>query len=304
MMKFGVNILNFGPLTDPSGLRQWALSTEELGYDFLMVSDHVAVTEDVKAHYPAPFYDPFVALAWFAGITQKVELGVSVAILPYRHPLQTARVAASLDQFCGGRLIFGAGAGWAKQEFEALGVPFERRGAITDEYLSTIKDCWAKEMVSSEGGIASFRDVYTAPMPVRSPHPPIWVGGSSEPALRRAVRYGDAWHPIRDRLPWLRDEGLPRLKQLADAEGKRVPAFCPRISLMITEKRLDDDDGGRLPGQGTVDQIRHDLESLDALGAQYVLFDTYSGDPETRNDPEKDLFMFTTLAERILDLKH
>jgi probable F420-dependent oxidoreductase len=301
MMKFGVNILNFGPGADPSGLRRWALATEELGYHFLMVSDHVAVTADVKAHYPAPFYDPFTTLAWLAGITQKVELGTTVTILPYRHPLQTARIAANLDQICGGRFIFGVGVGWAKQEFEALGVQFERRGAIADEYLSAIKDSWTKEVVSREGEFVSFRDVYTGPMPARSP--PIWVGGSSEPALRRAVRYGDAWHPIRCSLPWLRDEGLPRLKQLADAEGKRVPAFCPRIGLTITEKRLDDDEK-RLPGQGTVDQIRRDLESLDALGARYVLFDTYSGDPETSNDPENELLMFTTLAERILDLKH
>ena len=204
MMKFGVNILNFGSQTDPSGLRRWALATEELGYHFLMVSDHVAVTEDVKAHYPTPFYDPFVNLAWFAGITQKIELGISVSdpSLPPSaadgaHHRQPRPVSA------GRALHLRRGRGWAKQEFEALGVPFERHGAITDEYLSAIKDCWTKEMVSSEGEFVSFRDVHTAPMPVRSPHPPIWVGGSSEPALRRAVRYGDAWHPIHESLPWL-----------------------------------------------------------------------------------------------------
>jgi len=288
-MKFGVNVLNFGPGTGPLLLRQWVLAAEELGYHFVMLSDHVAITEDVQTHYPAPFYEPFTALAWLAGITSKVELGTTVAILPYRHPLLTARVVANIDQLCNGRFIFGVGAGWAKQEFEALRVSFERRGAISDEYLTLIRECWSREAVSSDGG-----EVHTAPMPVRSPHPPIWVGGSSKSAILRAVRYGDAWHPIHEPLSWLRDEGVPRLQQLADAEGKRSPAFCPRIRLKITEKGLEDE--SRLPGEGTIDQIRDDLESLASIGANYVLFDTYRGDPQGRNESEKDWLMFTTLA--------
>lgn len=301
-MKFGVNILNFGPGTTPSVLRQWALGAEGLGYHFVMISDHVAITPDVQAHYPVPFYDPFTTLAWLAGITKKVELGTTVAILPYRHPLQTARIAAEVDQLCDGRFIFGVGVGWAKEEFDALGVSFEQRGAISDEYLYAIKECWTKETVSGRGEFVSFKDVHTAPMPARSPHPPIWVGGSSEQALRRAVRYGDAWHPIHERIPWLREKAIPRLRQLADAEGRRVPDFCPRISLQIAEKALDE--GTRLPGQGTVEQIRDDLASLTSLGARYVLFDTYAGKPEARREPEADWRMFESLADRVLDLEH
>jgi probable F420-dependent oxidoreductase len=301
-MKFGVNILNFGAGTDPHSLRRWATTAESLGYHFVMISDHVAVTDDVNAHYPTPFYEPFTTLAWLAGITEKVEIGTTVAILPYRHPLQTARVVTSLDQLSGGRFIFGVGVGWAKQEFDALGVPFDRRGAMTDEYLSVIKDSFAEEVLSKRGTFVSFADVHTAPTPVRSPHPPIWVGGSSEAALRRAVRYGDAWHPIHSPLAWLRGKGLPRLEQIAEAERKQPPAFCPRIDLQITANRLDD--RTRLPGTGTVEQIRADLESLKSLGAEYVLFDSYQGNPEGRRDPGTDLTMFTTLAETVLDLEH
>ncbi len=295
-MKFGVNVLNFGSGATPSVMGRWAVAAEELGFHFVMTSDHVAVTEDVHTRYPVPFYDSFVVLAWLSGITKKVELGTTVAILPYRHPLQTARMAANIDQLCGGRFIFGVGVGWARKEFEALGVPYERREAISDEYLSTITDHWKKETISRDGSV-----VWTAPSPARSPHPPVWVGGSSEPALKRAVRYGDAWHPIHSSMSWLREEGLPRLRQLADAEGRRMPTFCPRIHLRITEKPLDE--ATRLPGEGTLVQIRRDLESLESLDAEYVLFDTYTGVPAERKDPDADWLAFATLAEKLLDLR-
>src|SRR5712664_1643920 len=129
-MRIGVNLLNFGPGVSPDALAGWTQLAETLGYHFVMISDHVAMTPDVVARYPAPFYDPFVTLAWLARVTRRMELGTRVVILPYRHPLHTARLAANVDRLSGGRFIFGVGVGWAKQEFEALSVPFERRGAM------------------------------------------------------------------------------------------------------------------------------------------------------------------------------
>lgn len=293
-MKFGVNILNFGPGANPALLARRARAAEALGYDFLTISDHVAVTADVAAQYPAPFYDPFTVLAWLAGITEKVELGTSVIVLPYRHPLLTARMAANIDQLSGGRFILGAGAGWAKQEFEALGIPFERRGAITGEYLEIIRKCWSGAVVSHDGHWVSFRGVHTGPPPARAPHPPIWVGGSSEAALRRAVRYGDGWHPIRFRMEWLQREGLPALRRVAAAEELAVPALCPRINLQILESPPAD----RLAGQGTLDQIEQDIAELAALGAQYVLLDPYGGKPETTAEPEREWSMLARFTER------
>src|SRR2546430_7113041 len=177
-MRIGVNLLNFGPGVSPDALAGWTEVAERLGYHFVMISDHVAMTPDVVARYPAPFYDPFVTLAWLARLTRRVELGTTVVILPYRHPLLTARLAANVDRLSGGRFIFGVGVGWAKQEFEALGVPFERRGAISNDYLAAIKTAWTSDPASYTGPFVSFRDVHTGPRPVPPPPPPLWVGGA------------------------------------------------------------------------------------------------------------------------------
>jgi probable F420-dependent oxidoreductase len=301
-MKFGVNLINFGPSARPDSLARWAMLTETLGYHFLMTSDHVALTPDVQARYPAPFYEPFTTLGWLAGVTRRLEIGSTVVILPYRQPLEVARMAANVDQLSGGRLLFGVGVGWSVQEFAALGVPFHRRGALTNEYLAAIKTLWTHDVASFEGRYVAFMDVHTAPRPARTPHPPIWVGGASEAAISRAVRYGDAWHPNRIRPGWLKTTGLPRLRQIADAEGRPMPALCPRIRLRLTDEPLPDD--RRVVGEGTLDQMRADLEELQKLGAQYVLLDTFYDDVEVTRHPEVAWGMLTTMAEKALDLAH
>jgi probable F420-dependent oxidoreductase len=301
-MKFGVNLINFGPSARPDSLARWAMLTETLGYHFLMTSDHIAITPDVQARYPAPLYEPFTTLGWLAGVTHRIEIGSTVVILPYRQPLVVARMAANVDQLSGGRLLFGVGVGWSQQEFTALGVPFNRRGALTNEYLAALKTLWTNDVASFQGRYVAFTDVHTAPRPVRTPHPPIWVGGASDAAMRRAVRYGDAWHPNRVRPGWLKGVGLPRLRQIADAEGKPAPALCPRIRLRLTETPLADDQ--RLVGEGTLAQMRADLEALQAVGARYVLLDSFYDDVEATRHPEAAWRMLTTLAEKALDLAH
>jgi len=299
-MRVGVNLLNFGPGVSPDALARWAEIAEALGYHSLMISDHVAITPDVQGRYPAPFYDPFTTLGWLAGITRRVELGTTVIVLPYRHPLETARMAANVDQLSGGRLIFGIGAGWARQEFAALGVPFERRGAITDDYLAAIKTLWTEEVATYQGRFVSFTDVRTAPRTARRPHPPIWVGGASDGALRRAVRLGDGWHPIRPRVAWLRDEGLPRLRAAAEKEGRPLPALCPRIRLRLMESPMPEDQ--RVAGEGTLDQVRRDLAALESMGARHVTLDTYFDEPEATRNHEAQWRMLAVLAEHAFDL--
>jgi hypothetical protein len=217
-MRIGVNVPNFGPGTDPGMLRDWARTVEGLGFDALMVSDHVAITPDVAEQYPAPFYEPFTTLSWLAGVTTRIRLGTTVLIVPYRHPLLTARMAADLDRISGGRLILGVGIGWARQEFEALGVPYERRGALTDEYLHAIRTAWEDTAGYGTGRI------------------PIWVGGHSDAGLDRAVRLGDAWHPLRTTIDWLGDRDIsahPELK-LAVWAARELDAETAAVTTMYT----------------------------------------------------------------------
>ena len=299
-MKIGVNLINFGPGASPDALLSWARLVEDLGYHLLMTSDHVTITPDVAARYPAPFYEPLTMLGWLAGVTRRLELGTTVIIVPYRHPLETARATAVVDQLCGGRFIFGVGVGWARQEFEALGLPFEKRGAMTNDYLGAIKACWTQDVASYEGRFVRFADVQTAPRPRRAPHPPIWVGGASEGALRRAVLHGDAWHPIRVRIDWLRDTGLPKLKEIAEKEGRPVPALCPRIKFQLSDGPLPEAERGA--GQGSLEQVRGDLRALEAMGAPYVLLDTYYDDPEATRSHEPAWRLLRTAAARLVDL--
>ncbi|MDS0131930.1 MULTISPECIES: LLM class flavin-dependent oxidoreductase [unclassified Amycolatopsis] len=263
-MKIGVNVPNFGPGTNPGVLRAWAQTVEGLGYDLLMVSDHVAITPDVAGQYPAPFYEPFTTLSWLAGVTQRVRLGTTVLVVPYRHPLLVARMAANLDELSGGgRLVLGAGIGWAKQEFDALGVPFEQRGKLTTEHLRAIRAAWADTDDYRAGSI------------------PLWLGGHSDAGLRRAIELGDAWHPLRLTMAGFR-ETLGRLEKLA-GDGP-VPAFAPRILLRVTAAPVTGPD--RRAGEGTLEQVVDDLAQLRAMGADTVVLDPFDSDPAETLRPE------------------
>ncbi|MDA0637466.1 LLM class flavin-dependent oxidoreductase [Nonomuraea sp. MCN248] len=262
-MNLGVNVPNFGPGTDPGVLREWARVVEGLGFDLLMMSDHVVVTPDVAEQYPEPFYEPFTTLSWLAGLTTRVRLGTTVLVLPYRHPLLVARMAANLNQLSGGRFVLGVGVGWARQEFAALGVPFAERGRLTDEYLAALRDAWGAETGDAV---------------------PIWVGGNSGAGMRRAAEFGDAWHPLRTTLPWLR---------AAMAEQPRLTT-APRIALRLTAEPVED--GERLAGVGTLEQILDDLAQLRALGAVTVVLDPFHGDLEEIRRPHAAWRALTAVA--------
>lgn len=302
-MKLGINLINFGPSATPQVLAGWAELAEGLGYHSLLTSDHVAVTTDVTERYPAPFYEPISTLGWLAGITERIELGTTVTIVPYRHPLETARAFANIDQLSGGRLIFGVGVGWASMEFAALGVPFERRGALTDEYLDIIIDHWTHDTVSHDG-TNRFDDVDTSPRPARRPHPPIWVGGGSDAALQRAIRLGAAWHPIRQRPPAFRDEAVPHLRAMADAAGRPMPELCPRIQFLIADRPAPED--SRLLGEGTFEQLRQDLVLLEELGCGHVILDSFNASTQDASATlgyEQAWENYRVVAEDIFDLE-
>ena len=273
----GVNVPNFGPGTAPGLLRRWAQTVEGLGFDLLMISDHIAVTPDVAGQYPPPFYEPFTTLAWLAGLTERIKLGTTVLIVPYRHPLLIARMAANLNDLSGGRLVLGVGVGWAVEEFDALGVPFRQRGKLTDDYLQLVRAAWENDQDYRAGRI------------------PIWVGGNSEAGLRRAVRLGDAWHPLRFTMPWLRGAAA-RLTELADGQQRPVPSLVPRIALRLTESPVTTP--GRLAGEGTIGQILDDLTQLQLLGAETVVLDPFNGDPDETRHPEAAWQALATVSAR------
>lgn len=286
MTQLGLNVPNFGPTATPENLRAWVRFAEDSGFALAMLSDHVAPTPDVTATYPVPFYDPFITLSWLAASTERLRLGTTVTILPYRHPLLTARAAAVIDRFTRGRFVLGVGVGWSAPEYAALELPFHERGAMTDEYLAAIVDAWTHDRTSFEGRYLSYRDVSTGPSPVQSPHPPIWVGGASRAAIRRAARFADAWHPVNPDLDWLRTTGLPALRAAADDLQQQPPALCPRIRAHLTTRDLPATD--RPLGAGSLAQIVSDIAALTELGATYVVLDTNPDDPADRRSATRD----------------
>lgn len=284
VMRYGVNLLNFGSGTTPDSLLRQATDARDLGFEFAMISDHIAVTPDVHGVYPAPFYDQFVLAAYLAGRVPGLRLGTTITVIPYRHPLQTARMAANIDRLNDAGFILGAGVGWSAAEYEVLGVPFRERGAITDEYLTAIRAAWSEDPTSFAGKYVAYEGVRTAPAPATRPRLPVWVGGNSPAAQRRAAVLGEGWHPFMPSRALL-DEALPRIAAEAEAAGRPVPGLVPRLQIRLGELP---DSPGRPLGHGSPEQVRADLATLAGLGATDVLLDTYPGTPEERADAAED----------------
>lgn len=190
----GIHLPQAGPAASGPAIRRAAIAAEEIGFADVWVSDHLAVPTGA-AYPPSPWiYEPFTTLTWAAAVTERIGLGTTVLVLPMRHPLIVAKTVASIDRFSNGRVILGLAAGWLEAEFEALGVPFEERGARTDEGIAMLRRLWTTDHVTDEFPVhhSSYASMRALPQPER--HLPIWVGGHAEVALRRAVAVGDGWH--------------------------------------------------------------------------------------------------------------
>ncbi len=170
-----------------------AKRADELGYDMIAVPEHIVMPNShVDLSGPHHFHAA-AGQGYFAGATKRILINSSVAILPLQHPMVTAKALATIDWMSSGRIIATFGVGWLKQEFELLGVPFHERGRIADEYLAAIVELWTKPSPSYEGKYVSFKDVAFEPKPFQKPHPPIWMGGDSDAALKRAARFASGW---------------------------------------------------------------------------------------------------------------
>ena len=195
-MRVGIHLPHIGRKAGPDAIRRAAMQAEELGFDDVWVSEHIIVPKGAP-YPPSPiFYDPVLTLTWAAACTRRVGLGTSVLVLPMRHPLPLAKELATLQNLSEGRLILGAGVGWLEAEFAALGVPFRERGRRMDEGIAMMRAVWSDDPVSFSARVvpAVIDDMRMQPQPVKPI--PIWIGGSSEPALKRALRL-DGWHGSR-----------------------------------------------------------------------------------------------------------
>ena len=283
-VTFGCSLPSRGPMSSPEALRSLAQRAEDLGFDSVWVSDHVVLPRQVESFYPyaadgvalfrpdEPYYEPLATLNFLAGCTQRVRLGTHVLILAYRNPVLTAKMLATLDVLSGGRVILGAGVGWMEEEFLALGLDtFHERGAVTDEYIQLYKELWTKDEPVFEGKYYQISGSGFQPKPVQKPHPPIWIGGHTGPAIRRAAKYGDGWMPIGLRPPAILEpeelsEKIARLRTLTVQAGRPENAVYITFS---TDVVFDDSAGpSRRMVTGIPEQIAADLRQYQDLGVQ------------------------------------
>ncbi len=206
----------------PEAIIASARTAEALGFDAVFVNDHIIVDGSSRSAPWTNTYDPLVALSFIAANTTRIGLGVSVLIMPYRNPIASAKSLATIDRMSGGRLIAGIGVGWNEAEFNALGVPFHQRGARTTEYLRIWQACWAPGTVSFAGKFFAFSDMYVSPKPLQQPFPPIWIGGASDAALRRAATFAAVWQPTPMPVADLVDRQAA-LRKACDRIGRQQP---------------------------------------------------------------------------------
>jgi probable F420-dependent oxidoreductase len=249
---------------DPEALAAVAQAADELGYDWLPCSDHVAVPAAALPSMGAAWYDPATTLAYVAGCTSRVRLLAHVLILPYHSPLEVAKQYATLDRLSGGRVILGVGSGHLRAEFRALGANYDERGAVTDEALRAIVALWTQAPASFSGAHVGFRDLHVAPRPVQQPHPPVWVGGNSRRSVRRAVELGDGWVPFDVTLQDVQDR-LDYARRLQAYERRSAPleVVVPAGPVDIAARAID---GERPPFSGSAEQVIDDIRAWESNG--------------------------------------
>ncbi len=246
-------------------LRAVARAADEAGFGYVAVCDHAAVPTDKVEAMGSEWWDTVATLSWLAGITERVRLLSHVFVPAYRHPLATAKAWATLDVVSGGRAVMGVGAGHVEGEFAALGVPFAERGALLDEAIDALRTCFRDEVPAFDGVRWAAAGLAQRPRPVQDGGPPIWVGGSSKPAVRRAARRGDGWLPQGPLSP----EVVGRLRDEMIAAGREGEAFD--LGALAGPVYVGEADWDVGPGiTGPPEKVAHVLGKLAGLGAVQV----------------------------------
>ena len=289
-MRYGFYLPTRGPAATSEGLTAIVQRGESLGFHSVVVADHIVFPTVIRSSYPYTVSGEFPGegdalellplMAFVAGVTTRLRIVSSVMIVPYRNPVITAKMLATIDVLSRGRVTIGVGVGWLREEFQALGAPdFDRRGAVSDEYIRIFKTLWTESPASYSGRFYRFEAIRCLPLPIQKPHPPIWIGGHSKVALRRAARFGNGWHPVgaNPAVPLRPDElrdSLDELYRLTEAEGRdpkaltisyKAPVYDPQSALGAG---ID-----RRPFTGSADQIAEDIAVYARLGVSELIFD-------------------------------
>lgn len=298
--ELGFALPSRGPLARVAILTRLARTADRLGFSVVTISDHVVLPTRSSAPYPydtggafpggahQDYLEPLALAPWLLAVTRRLRVAISVLVVPYRNPVVTAKQLATIDVLSGGRLIVGVGVGWWPEEFQALAAPpFAERGAVTDEYLRLMRALWTEDLPRFEGKYYRVADVTMLPKPVQRPHPPIWVGGHTEPALRRAAQLGDAWHPIGLRGPaGLGPDELgakvARLRALAREAGRDPAAVrvAFRAPLDLWPARGKAPGAAPRPLAGPPDKVIEDLRAYRTAGVDTFVFDFPTPDPK------------------------
>lgn len=290
-MKFGLSTLTQRVFTSADNYLAVAVAAERAGFDFLSVSDHLVIPAARETHYPyvvggnfggaehGHCFDQLTTIAFLAAATTRLRLLTSVLVVPHRPALLTAKMLATIDVLSKGRLIVGAGAGWMKEEFAALSANFPDRGAVTDESLAAFIELWTKERPSFHGDHVRFDEVVFQPKPLQKPHPPLWIGGESPPAIRRAVKYGSCWYPGNNSQTMPLDTparfkvGVEKVRGLCEASGRNPSGLG--FALLVQDffewgdYRTADGSARRL-FTGTSDDMLADASALSEAGLGHV----------------------------------
>ncbi|HKP13583.1 MAG TPA: LLM class F420-dependent oxidoreductase [Blastocatellia bacterium] len=277
-MKIGMSLPQLGPQASAENLIAVARRAEELGYDSLWVLERLLWPTNPQEPYPASpdgslpetyknVLDPIETLTFVAAHTSKVQLGTSVLVLGYHTPIQLARRLATLDVLSNGRALVGVGVGWSRDEFEAAGTPFERRGARADEFLEALIALWTKDPVAFDGSFYHVRESFVGPKPVQKPHPPIYVAGFGQYTLDRAAKYGQGWNPSgMPTFEWL----ASMIKQLNETAARAGRGAMEVVFRAFTVVR-DQSPAERQPMVGTLDEIKEDIKRLRDIGVTHLI---------------------------------
>ncbi|MEE9285361.1 MAG: LLM class F420-dependent oxidoreductase [Dehalococcoidia bacterium] len=284
-MQFGVAIPTYRMPDGVEFMTEAAQAAEALGYHSIWFADHLAIPDDYLDHLGPEWYEPVVTAAYLAAQTQRVKIGWDVLIVPYRNPLVLAKMVATLDAMCEGRVIFAGAAGYVEGEFAGLGLDFRRRGEMTDEYLRIMRELWTNEDPAFEGKYFQFSEIKASPKPYQKPHPPVWIGGNSMAAIRRAALLGDGWHPLYPSAEEVA-RGVAEIEALRGDQGLDGFTVSYSCSHVLQDAALDID---ALPEtmretrfRGTPEQIASEFNRLSEAGVRHatVRFVHHLGGPD------------------------